>query len=182
MAVAKEASGEIVKARTDKREYRRIVLPNSLQVLLVSDPDTDKANPKSPRTIRSCVFVDFNLTIFAFSVSFLISFVAVCCFHGCPRWLLLRPWWPRRTRPFSWYLFFLIIMEMSFFWWLNLCCCSCVDDLFGFYSVSAFEFVVLQMSVLVLYSKLGWIMKPGLFWLAEMIACKGEWRIWSTEC
>lgn len=78
--------------------------------------------------------------------------------------------------------FFLIIMEMSCFWWLNLCCCSCVDDLFGFYSVSAFEFVVLQMSVLVLYSKLGWIMKPGLFWLAEMIACKGEWRIWSTEC
>ncbi|XP_024017952.1 insulin-degrading enzyme-like 1, peroxisomal [Morus notabilis] len=42
MAVGKEASGEIVKARTDKREYRRIVLPNSLQVLLISDPDTDK--------------------------------------------------------------------------------------------------------------------------------------------
>ncbi|XP_024189601.1 insulin-degrading enzyme-like 1, peroxisomal [Rosa chinensis] len=39
MAVGKE---EILKARTDNREYRRIVLPNSLQVLLISDPDTDK--------------------------------------------------------------------------------------------------------------------------------------------
>ncbi|EOY09249.1 Insulinase (Peptidase family M16) family protein, putative [Theobroma cacao] len=29
--------------RTDKREYRRIVLGNSLQVLLISDPDTDKS-------------------------------------------------------------------------------------------------------------------------------------------
>uniref|UniRef100_A0A1D1YFR5 Zinc-metallopeptidase, peroxisomal n=1 Tax=Anthurium amnicola TaxID=1678845 RepID=A0A1D1YFR5_9ARAE len=34
---------EIVKARTDKRDYRRIVLSNSLEVLLISDPDTDKA-------------------------------------------------------------------------------------------------------------------------------------------
>uniref|UniRef100_A0A2P2MBK5 Uncharacterized protein n=1 Tax=Rhizophora mucronata TaxID=61149 RepID=A0A2P2MBK5_RHIMU len=33
---------EIVKPRNDKREYRRIVLDNSLEVLLVSDPDTDK--------------------------------------------------------------------------------------------------------------------------------------------
>lgn len=31
-----------MKARTDKREYKRIVLPNALQVLLISDPDTDK--------------------------------------------------------------------------------------------------------------------------------------------
>lgn len=42
MAVGKE-DVEIVKARTDKREYRRIVLKNSLEVLLISDPDTDKA-------------------------------------------------------------------------------------------------------------------------------------------
>ncbi|GLT40704.1 hypothetical protein SLA2020_148170 [Shorea laevis] len=28
--------------RTDKREYRRVVLKNSLQVLLISDPETDK--------------------------------------------------------------------------------------------------------------------------------------------
>ncbi|CAL1352436.1 unnamed protein product [Linum trigynum] len=34
---------EIVKPRTDKREYRRIVLSNSLQVLLISDPETDKS-------------------------------------------------------------------------------------------------------------------------------------------
>ncbi|GKV32544.1 hypothetical protein SLEP1_g41140 [Rubroshorea leprosula] len=33
---------EILKPRTDKREYRRIVLKNSLQVLLISDPETDK--------------------------------------------------------------------------------------------------------------------------------------------
>ena len=33
---------EIVKPRTDTREYRRIVLRNSLGVLLISDPDTDK--------------------------------------------------------------------------------------------------------------------------------------------
>lgn len=43
MAVGKEDT-EIVKARTDKRNYRRIVLPNSLQVLLISDPDTDKVH------------------------------------------------------------------------------------------------------------------------------------------
>jgi len=33
---------EILKPRTDKREYRRVVLPNDLQVLIISDPDTDK--------------------------------------------------------------------------------------------------------------------------------------------
>ncbi|KAK9290743.1 hypothetical protein L1049_008919 [Liquidambar formosana] len=38
-----EEEVEIVKPRTDKREYRRIVLRNSLEVLLISDPDTDKA-------------------------------------------------------------------------------------------------------------------------------------------
>ncbi|OMO71385.1 hypothetical protein COLO4_28275 [Corchorus olitorius] len=43
MAVGKE-DVEILKPRIDKREYRRIVLRNSLQVLLISDPDTDKAN------------------------------------------------------------------------------------------------------------------------------------------
>ncbi|MQL84678.1 hypothetical protein Taro_017188 [Colocasia esculenta] len=34
---------EIVKPRTDKREYRRVVLSNFLEVLLISDPETDKA-------------------------------------------------------------------------------------------------------------------------------------------
>ncbi|KAI3471601.1 hypothetical protein Pfo_028251 [Paulownia fortunei] len=33
---------EIIKPRNDKREYRRIVLQNNLQVLLISDPETDK--------------------------------------------------------------------------------------------------------------------------------------------
>ncbi|TYJ16180.1 hypothetical protein E1A91_A10G232600v1 [Gossypium mustelinum] len=33
---------EILKPRIDKREYRRIVIRNSLQVLLTSDLDTDK--------------------------------------------------------------------------------------------------------------------------------------------
>ncbi|KAK1287664.1 Sugar transport protein 8 [Acorus calamus] len=41
MAVGK-VDAEIFKARSDKREYRRIVLPNSLEVLLISDSDTDK--------------------------------------------------------------------------------------------------------------------------------------------
>eukprot|EP00252_Welwitschia_mirabilis_P027613 TRINITY_DN9512_c0_g2_i7.p1 TRINITY_DN9512_c0_g2~~TRINITY_DN9512_c0_g2_i7.p1 ORF type:complete len:1006 (+),score=221.01 TRINITY_DN9512_c0_g2_i7:195-3212(+) len=34
---------EIVKPLNDKREYKRIVLSNSLEVLLISDPETDKA-------------------------------------------------------------------------------------------------------------------------------------------
>ncbi|KAF5193472.1 Insulin-degrading enzyme-like [Thalictrum thalictroides] len=42
MAVA-NSELEIIKPQTDKREYRRIVLPNALQVLLISDPETDKA-------------------------------------------------------------------------------------------------------------------------------------------
>ncbi|KAM7272144.1 hypothetical protein ACFE04_031358 [Oxalis oulophora] len=41
MTIAEQTT-MIVKPRTDKREYRRITLNNSLQVLLISDPDTDK--------------------------------------------------------------------------------------------------------------------------------------------
>lgn len=37
-----EVEVEIIKPRNDKREYRRIVLQNNLQVLLISDPETDK--------------------------------------------------------------------------------------------------------------------------------------------
>ncbi|XP_075101530.1 insulin-degrading enzyme-like 1, peroxisomal [Nicotiana tabacum] len=37
-----EESVEIFKARSDKREYRRIVLQNCLEVLLISDPETEK--------------------------------------------------------------------------------------------------------------------------------------------
>ncbi|KAJ4904867.1 Insulinase (Peptidase family M16) family protein [Raphanus sativus] len=40
--MAADKGGEILKPRTDKREYRRIVLKNSLTVLLISDPETDK--------------------------------------------------------------------------------------------------------------------------------------------
>lgn len=60
MAVGKEqVTHEIVKPRTDKREYRRIVLKNSLEVLLVSDPDTDKAK----QSFTSFIFCLFNLFI-----------------------------------------------------------------------------------------------------------------------
>lgn len=41
MVVGNE-NAEIVKARIDKRDYRRIVLRNSLQALIITDPDTDK--------------------------------------------------------------------------------------------------------------------------------------------
>ncbi len=33
----------IAKSESDKREYRSVVLENQLQVLLISDPETDKA-------------------------------------------------------------------------------------------------------------------------------------------
>ena len=39
---------EFIRARSDKREYRRVVLPNALECLLISDADTDKvcASPR----------------------------------------------------------------------------------------------------------------------------------------
>lgn len=46
---------EIIKPRTDKREYRRIILSNSLEVLLISDPDTDKVYP-----LLSTIFFFFS--------------------------------------------------------------------------------------------------------------------------
>lgn len=42
MMRAAEEVVEILKPRTDKRRYRRLILPNSLEALLISDPDTDK--------------------------------------------------------------------------------------------------------------------------------------------
>ncbi|KAE9621676.1 putative insulysin [Lupinus albus] len=42
MGTEKIEDVEIVKARTDKRYYKSIILPNSLQLLLIIDPDTDK--------------------------------------------------------------------------------------------------------------------------------------------
>uniref|UniRef100_A0A0E0QA39 Insulin degrading enzyme n=1 Tax=Oryza rufipogon TaxID=4529 RepID=A0A0E0QA39_ORYRU len=42
-AAAAAGDVEITRPRNDKRGYRRVVLPNDLECLLVSDPDTDKA-------------------------------------------------------------------------------------------------------------------------------------------
>lgn len=43
VAVAAGSSDvEFIRARSDKRAYRRVVLPNALEVLLISDPETDK--------------------------------------------------------------------------------------------------------------------------------------------
>ncbi|XXG56482.1 hypothetical protein AAC387_Pa03g3877 [Persea americana] len=41
--VARKEEVEIFKPLTDNRGYRRIVLPNALEVLIITDPDTDKA-------------------------------------------------------------------------------------------------------------------------------------------
>jgi hypothetical protein len=38
---------EVTKPRNDKRGYRRVVLPNALECLLISDPDTDKVKTPS---------------------------------------------------------------------------------------------------------------------------------------
>jgi hypothetical protein len=49
MAVAASAAAggnvEFIRARSDKREYRRLVLPNALECLLIRDADTDKVRP-----------------------------------------------------------------------------------------------------------------------------------------
>ncbi|XP_052172823.1 insulin-degrading enzyme-like 1, peroxisomal [Diospyros lotus] len=42
MAFGKDEVVEIVKPRNDKRDYRRVVLQNALEVLLVRDPETEK--------------------------------------------------------------------------------------------------------------------------------------------
>ncbi|XXG56483.1 hypothetical protein AAC387_Pa03g3878 [Persea americana] len=41
--LARKEEVEIFKPLTDNRGYRRIVLPNALEVLIITDPDTDKA-------------------------------------------------------------------------------------------------------------------------------------------
>ncbi|ONM37335.1 insulin-degrading enzyme-like 1, peroxisomal isoform X2 [Zea mays] len=43
VAAAGSSNVEFIRARSDKREYRRVVLANALEILLISDPDTDKA-------------------------------------------------------------------------------------------------------------------------------------------
>lgn len=68
---------EILKPRTDSREYRMIVLKNLLQVLLISDPDTDKVWDR----------YDLNGDIYLFNFGFVYwfvkfdSFLQVCCFN-----------------------------------------------------------------------------------------------------
>lgn len=49
-AAAAVGSGnvEFIRARSDKREYRRVVLPNALECLLISDAETDKVRPRAP--------------------------------------------------------------------------------------------------------------------------------------
>jgi hypothetical protein len=45
VAAAGSSNVEFIRARSDKREYRRVVLANALEILLISDPDTDKVRP-----------------------------------------------------------------------------------------------------------------------------------------
>jgi hypothetical protein len=45
-AAAGSSNVEFIRARSDKREYRRVVLANALEILLISDPDTDKVRPR----------------------------------------------------------------------------------------------------------------------------------------
>jgi len=42
MAATGSGNVEFIRARSDKREYRRVALANALEVLVISDPDADK--------------------------------------------------------------------------------------------------------------------------------------------
>ena len=55
----KEETVKIMKPLSDKREYRRIVLENSLQVLLISDPETDKVLQFASISFNSHTTFDF---------------------------------------------------------------------------------------------------------------------------
>ncbi|HHH12834.1 MAG TPA: hypothetical protein ENJ98_01225, partial [Thiolapillus brandeum] len=43
LAPAQARAVEVVKSPNDPRQYEYLVLPNRMRVLLVSDPETDKA-------------------------------------------------------------------------------------------------------------------------------------------
>jgi len=45
-ATGSSSNVEFIRARSDEREYRRVVLANALEVLVISDPDTDKVSPR----------------------------------------------------------------------------------------------------------------------------------------
>jgi hypothetical protein len=66
---------EVTKPRNDKRGYRRVVLPNALECLLISDPDTDKVNSVDRSSIRAGPGVLYYLLGF---VSILSSWFVVC--------------------------------------------------------------------------------------------------------
>lgn len=72
---------EILKPRTDKREYRTIVLHNSLQVLLISDPDTDKVSlcPNS--------FTSFDSNYILFFLIWLRRTFFCSCFSVLLQWM-----------------------------------------------------------------------------------------------
>lgn len=84
MAVGKE-DVEIVKARIDKRDYRRVVLRNSLQVLLISDPDTDKVEYSSSSISDFDFDFDSDYLFFFFisirSLAVLFSWFWFCLLH-----------------------------------------------------------------------------------------------------
>ena len=63
---------EILKPRNDKREYRRLVLDNSLQVLIISDPQTDKV-------LKSVVWLSYLCDLY--SVSFVWSKIGFFLFE-----------------------------------------------------------------------------------------------------
>ena len=48
---------EILKPRTDKRVYRRVVLENALQALVISDPETDKVTGLDVESLCRLVLV-----------------------------------------------------------------------------------------------------------------------------
>uniref|UniRef100_A0A453B8R1 Uncharacterized protein n=1 Tax=Aegilops tauschii subsp. strangulata TaxID=200361 RepID=A0A453B8R1_AEGTS len=52
LATAK-AEVEVTKPRNDRRGYRRVVLPNALECLLISDPDTDKVSSSRSLALQS---------------------------------------------------------------------------------------------------------------------------------
>ncbi|TYG79310.1 hypothetical protein ES288_D02G128800v1 [Gossypium darwinii] len=60
---------EILKPRIDKREYRRIVIRNSLQVLLISDLDTDKCAASMNHGGRTNAFTASEMINYFFDVN-----------------------------------------------------------------------------------------------------------------
>lgn len=60
-------SREVLKPRTDNREYRCVGLENALQALIVSDPDTDKV-ARLENWTRPQPFLPQTPTVTCFSI------------------------------------------------------------------------------------------------------------------